>query len=335
MSEFRVIDFTYLQIIIMMKWVCQKVKTHVFDDTDNYYCTICAPFEGILKLKDVSDNVTVQKEVKPKPPPVQPTPVISDPVEDQEVGLCIIMMDASSSMTEIAFKDIPLTRMTLAANCAASGIFDLERMQNNPNAYVACFKFDDRVKLMFVDTVSNIIGRHKKIETFAAYLYKELFEFQQGTDINKALEQAHSFVSQFLSKKLAGFPVTRYTPMLQRILKFNSNESVSIPNVRVLLYTDGMQYVDKGSKILNPNPFKQKLIDELNHDVLIGAYFGSETDKGCKDLRKLVSNCPKHNVPQFFLFDDPSNIGDLKYLFRMASGASGFCPRCLEEQPRR
>lgn len=318
----------------MVKWVCQKVRTHVFDDTDNYYCTICKPFEGVLKEEEVGNIATSPKPVE-KPQPVAPVTVVSPPVEDQEVGLCIIMMDASSSMTEIAFKDIPLTRMTLVANCAASGIFDLERMQNNPNAYVACFKFDDRVELMFIDTVSNIIGRHKNIQNFAAYLYKELFEFRQGTDINKALLQAHSFVSQFLKKQLDGFPVKKYTPMLQRIFKFNSVESVSIPNVRVLLYTDGMQYVSKGSKVLNPNPFKQQLIEGLNHDILIGAYFGLSTDKGCNDLRNLVSNCPIHNIPQFFLFDNPANIGDLKYLFRMASGASGFCPRCLEKQPRR
>jgi hypothetical protein len=317
----------------MKKWVCQKVRTHIFDDTDNYYCTICRPYEGVLKEEEVADMAKVQ-EIKPRrEEPV--TVVQTPPQEDQEVGLCVILMDASSSMTDPAFEGIPLTRMTLVANCAASGIFDLERMQNNPNAYVACFKFDDRVELMFLDTVSNIIGKHKKIESFAAYLYNELFKFQQGTDINKALEQAHSFVSKFLRKQLDGFPVKKYTPMLQRILKFNSVDAVSIPNVRVLIYTDGMQYVAKGSKVLNPNPFKQQLIEELNHDILIGAYFGLDSDKGCKDLKNLVSNCPIHNIPQFFLFDDPARIGDLKYLFRMASGASGFCPRCLEKQLKR
>ena len=317
----------------MKKWVCQKVRTHIFDDTDNYYCTICAPFEGILKWEEVPDASPV-REHKERPAE-QVTATVKPPTEDQEVGLSIILMDASSSMTDPAFEGIPLTRMTLVANCAASGIFDLERMQNNPNAYVACFKFDDRVQLMFLDTVSNIIGRYKKVETFAAYLYNELFEFQQGTDINKALQQSYTFVSQFLKKQLDGFPVKRYTPMLQRILEFNSVDSVSIPNVRVLMYTDGMQYVANGSKVLAPNPFKQNMIRELNHDILIGAYFGMESDQGCKDLKNLVSNCPIHNIPQFFLFDDPAHIGDLKYLFRMASGASGFCPRCLEKQLRR
>jgi hypothetical protein len=318
----------------MKKWVCQKVRTHIFDDTENYYCTICPPYEGILKEEEVQATVTVSKPFK-RPDPVQEELKIVKPQEDQEVGMCVIMMDASSSMTDPAFEGIELSRMRLVANSAASGIFDLKRMQNNPNAYIACFKFDNRVELMFVDTVSNVIAKYKNIEAFSDYLYDELFKFREGTDINKALQQAQTFVTQFLRKELAGFPVKEYTPMLQQILKFNSVDSVSVPNVRVLLYTDGMQYVVNGSKVLNPNPFKQNLIKELNHDILIGAYFGLESDKGCKDLRNLVSNCPIHNVPQFFLFDNPGNIGDLKYLFRMASGASGFCPRCLAKQLHR
>jgi hypothetical protein len=138
-----------------------------------------------------------------------------------------------------------------------------------------------------------------------------------------------------LSKQLQGFPVKNYTPMVQRIFKYQSVDSVSVPNVRVLMYTDGRQYVVNGSNVLNPNPFKQNQINDLNHDILIAAFFGLENDPGCKELKNIVSNCPIHNVPQFFLFNDPAYIGNLKYLFRMASGASGFCPRCLDKQLKR
>ena len=247
----------------------------------------------------------------------------------------MIMMDASDSMTDIAFDGIDLTRLTLVANSAASGIFDLEHLQNNSNAFVACFKFDDRVELMFVDTVANVINRHKNIDAFSDYLYNELIQMQQtphGTDINKALQQAYELVSQFLNKQMPGFPVKNYTPLVQRIFKYGSTDSISVPNIRVLMYTDGRQYVVNGSMVLNPNPFNQKPIVGLNHDILIAAFFGSENDPGSRELHNIVSNCPIHNIPQFFLFDDPAHIGDLKYLFRMASGASGFCPSCLKKQ---
>jgi hypothetical protein len=320
---------------LVKKWVCQKNRAHMFDDTQSFYCTICPPYESPLIEEEIDlDDLNL----KPTTTTTTTTPTeeeIELKEREVEVGLCVLLMDASDSMNERAFKGSPLNRRTLVANLAASGIFDLERMQNNPNAFIACFKFDDRVELMFVDTVANVIMRHKTVETFAAYINNELFKMQRGTDINKALEQAYSFVNKFLNKELEGFPVKNYTPMLQRIMKRKSVESVSIPNVRVLIYTVGMQYVVNGSKVLNPNPFKQRPIPGLNHDILIGAYFGMGTDQGCKDLQNLVSNCPVHNVPQFFLFDNPANIGNLKLLFRMASGASGFCPACLEKDLRK
>lgn len=314
----------------MIKWVCKKYKTHIFnEETESGCCSICPPYDSLLIPVDLPDSVETLEHKPRKPePPVDWE--IKPPDEDEEVGFCVILMDASSSMTDIAFEGIPLTRMRLVANSAASGIFDLKRMQNNRNFYVDCYKFDDRIDRMFLDSVANIIATHKTIEAFADYLYKELFSFQQGTDINQALGRAHTVVRDFLGKELADFPAKEYTPMLQRVINPRTNDGISIPNVRVLIYTDGMQYVNKGSNVLNPNPFKQNIIEELNHDILIAAYFGNKSDKGCQDLQKLVSNCPKHGIPQFFIFDDPSRIGELKYLFRMASGASGFCPRCLE-----
>lgn len=249
-----------------------------------------------------------------------------------EIGMSVLLMDASASMLEQAFKESPLTKMRLVATSAASGIFDLERLKTNANAYVAAFKFDDRVELMFVDTVANLLKKYDNdFRKFANYIYDELFKFQQGTDINKALQKGYSFINKFLQKQLPEFPVQKYKVMMQRILKFDTT-SAFIPNTRVLIYTDGMQYDANSEKILLPNPFKQRPIDELNHDILIGAFFGQEGDDGCSELKSLLSNCPIHNVPQFFLFDDPTKIGNMKFLFRMASGASGFCPKCLEKQ---
>ncbi|MBV4360547.1 Ig-like domain-containing protein [Pinibacter aurantiacus] len=249
-----------------------------------------------------------------------------------EIGMSVLLMDASASMTEPAFKESPLTKMRLVATSAASGIFDLERLKTNANAYVAAFKFDDRVELMFVDTVANLLKKYDNdFRKFANYIYDELYKFQQGTDINKALQKGYSFINKFLQKQLPEFPVQKYKVMMQRILKFDTT-SAFIPNTRVLIYTDGMQYDANSEKILLPNPFKQRPIEDLNHDILIGAFFGQEGDDGCSELKSLLSNCPIHNVPQFFLFDDPTKIGNMKFLFRMASGASGFCPKCLEKQ---
>ncbi|QNF34718.1 VWA domain-containing protein [Adhaeribacter swui] len=318
------------------KWVCLTNEAHVFDEpAADGFCPLCPPYEGILEER----VVFVGEEDKPRlstddayDHPTGSTTAGKPKNPVPEVGLCVILMDASSSMTDQAFAVSPLTRMRLIATSAASGIFDLERMQNNPNAFVAAFKFDDRVDLMFMDTVANLLQRFDKdVKKFANYLYDELYMMQQGTDINRALQQAYIFVDKFMKKQLPDFKVRDYTPMKQIILK-SSGDSLSIANVRVLIYTDGMQYDANKNKVLQDNPFKVNPIAGLNHDIVIGAFFGDENDEGCRELQSLLSNCPIHDVPQFFLFNNPAKINILKYLFRMASGASGFCPKCLEKQ---
>ncbi len=325
---------TNITILVETSVTDGKVEFYVDDkkigeDTSSphSYAYLAAKGEHLITAKIIDSNGTSVTSA-PVRITVMPT---REPVP--EVALCIILMDGSSSMTDAVFKGSPLTRMRLVATTAASGIFDLERMQNNPYAFVAAFKFDDRLELMFIDTIANLIYRYDKdVTKFANYIYDELYKMQQGTDINEALKQAHVFVEKFLKGKLPDFPLKKYRVMLQRILKHGPVESVSIPNIRVLIYTDGMQFDAGGNRVLLPNPFTQQPIEGLNHDIVIGAFFGNDDDDGCKELQGLLSRCPIHDEKQFFLFDKPAKIGNLKYLFRMASGASGFCPKCLEKE---
>jgi len=320
----------------MIKMICVKNNRHEFDDINLVRCPICGNL--LREEEDGQQPGRQQPGGNTQPPSGQGStqqPFVKPLTASvPEIGLSIILMDASSSMTDPAFDRIPATRLSLVASNAAQGIFDLDRMQNNPNAYVACFKFDDRCELMFVDSVANIIRRFRDVTTFEKYLSDELQKFLQGTDINKALQQAYDFVAKFLRKELDVFPMREYSSMPQTILKYNL-ESIQVPNIRVLVYSDGKQYVEGGKNILEQNPFTRKPIPNLNHDIVIGAFFGSSDSEGCRDLKNFVSRCPIHDIPQFFLFDDPANIDDLRYLFRMASGASGFCPRCLDKQLRR
>lgn len=310
---------------------------HIFDGpSEDGFCPLEPYGHGMLFL-GIPDPPKQEEEPEPwqRPGPVRPGKE-REGGQPTEIGLCVILMDASSSMTDPAFEGNPLTRMHLVASSAAAGIFDLERMQNNPNAYVAAFRFDDRVERMFVDTVANLIKRYEgNVKKFSEYIYGELFKMQRGTDINKALDVAHSFIDKFLKHQLNDFTARNYTPMHQRIMKYRSADSVSIPNIRVLIYTDGMQFDAHEDRKLLPNPFVKHKLPGLNHDIVIGAFFGRSSDEGCRELKSLLSNCPIHDEPQFFLFDSPAKIGNLKHLFRMASGASGFCEYCLNPQLNR
>ena len=255
-------------------------------------------------------------------------------VSRKEVGLSVLVMDASSSMLEPAFAGSPLSRLSLVAKTAAYGVFDLQHMQNNPNAFVTIIVFDDRVRHVFPDgpiSIASLIKRFDAdVHKFALFLEEELGSMKQGTDINAALNEAYWVVSNFMENKFRSIYDGQYSPVQQTILKFGTIDSVSIPNVRVLIYTDGMQYDARENRTLLPNPFNAHPILGLNHDVLIGAYFGQGNEDGAAQLSSVVSKCPVHDVRQFFLIDSPTRINSLQSLFRMASGASGFCPKCLE-----
>jgi hypothetical protein len=253
----------------------------------------------------------------------------------REIGLSVLLMDASSSMADPISEKDPKTRMQQVAESAAAGIFDLQRLQNNQDAWVKAFKFDDRVQPMFEDSVAGLIKRFDRdVQKFTDYIFGELSTMLQGTDINAALRAAYNYVDGFLQRRL-DFPVKNYIPMNQTIMRGGSSNSISIPNIRVMMYTDGRQYDSQGGRHLKPNPFLKPPAG-LNHDVLIGAFFGAAQDEGAAELKQLVGSCPSHEgVKQFFLFDTPRKIDSMKHLFRMASGASGFCPLCLGRELKR
>jgi hypothetical protein len=52
--------------------------------------------------------------------------------------------------------------------------------------------------------------------------------------------------------------------------------------------------------------------------------------RGASHLEELANTCPLHGVRGYFLIDSPERYIVLRGLFRMAAGASGFCPQCLK-----
>jgi len=250
----------------------------------------------------------------------------------RECGLCVLLMDASGSMfQDDAFKNVPLpsqygktfcSKAELVSKAAAQGIFELRQMTKADNAYICVIKFDTRQALVFNDTVENIIATHHTPTRLAKFLYEELGEFGLGTDINSALKMGAAYIKKFIAGQVPG--MDDFTPLYHQQYIAKDNTWIDIPNVRLMLYTDGEQLTDFG---LIKNPFQEETID-----LLMGAYVGSPTDKGCKDLQAIIGNCPIHGEQQFTLLDHPTKIASLRGFFRMASGASGFCPKCLSGQ---
>jgi len=262
--------------------------------------------------------------------------------QGKEVGLCVLLMDASGSMAEEPYsksypskypakpespiytiKEAKLTKREVVTDAAAQAIFGLKNLSKKENAYICAIKFDNDPSVMFTKTVADILNDYTDVKEFAKYLYDELSEKNGGTNINGALNLAYSFVKKFVTGDVPGMENCIANVQTQYI--GTKSKSIDIPNVRIMLYTDGEQLQYYGEIV---NPFIANN-DEL--DLLIGAYIGNPSDNGCKQLEKIISDCPIHNKKQFYVMDAPDKIAALRGLFRMASGTSGFCPYCIEK----
>ncbi|WCF98077.1 vWA domain-containing protein [Porphyromonas gingivalis] len=254
--------------------------------------------------------------------------------EDQnnEYGLCVLLMDASGSMEEKPFEESSYTKKELIAKTAAHGIFDLKDNHLAKNAFIVAFKFDNNIKpLIPLNSIANIVNAYRVPENLEHYILSELNRESGTTDINGALKVAYQQAYDFIQGNLKGLLGDDYNVMYHAVTDTQKGKNIQIPNVRVFLYTDGLQYVNGKSDPLI-NPFAKS--KEFGVDILMGGYFGPDSDEGSEELERILSYCPEHNEKNFFLFDKPDKIGTLRNLFRMASGASGFCPKCLEKQEK-
>lgn len=293
----------------MAKYTCSNNSSHQFDSmTPDGFCPLpeCYGVGFLVELKGglVAGGATAAEAAA------------------KEIGLCVLLMDGSGSMNETAFDSSPAKKDQLVAGSASGGIFELEQLSNKDDAYVIAVMFDTSDKVIFAGSIGDIFARFGNAPEFSKFLL-ESFRYG-GTDINAALAFAKQIYDDFIQRgdlSKYGGP-SNVLPVKQSILTKGGDQKI-VPNVRVLIYTDGE---DQVTGKITGNPFKQEEVD-----VLMGAFFGRGEEEGCRELKGILSKCPIHEVDQFFLINDPTRIQTMRKLFRMASGASGFCPTCLAQ----
>lgn len=301
-----------------MSWICSNDRSHKFP-TDNRdgFCTICRYGEGFLideaSIPPGASGQTIDNSV--------PTAA-----EGRKIGLAVLLMDVSGSMTTPVFPPaVNPTRDNCVVRSVAEAVMSLNGITNPKDAYIMPVLFDDEVRPVFVKSVSEIVAEFQTTQKLSEFL-KEKFTYG-GTDINKALDFAKEVYDSFVtgqSLKRYGGP-DNIQPKTHTVPAYAGGTIRDVPNIRVLIYTDGEDSVQKR---ITGNPFASLA---GKPDVLLGAYFGNREDPGCGHLRTILSKCPTHNHPQFFVLDKPDRIAKLRFLFRMASSHSGFCPTCLAE----
>jgi hypothetical protein len=258
----------------------------------------------------------------------------------EDIGLCVLVCDASYSMNDAAFADNPAVKLRLVANAVRRAIVELTQIGRPETAYIAIVAFGGRAELIrdragkpFLKSVAEI--KRDLDNDIGDYLFdtfdRDGANVNRGyTDISAGLQLARELYDASLKGDLSRWGVSAPVTVRQHdIFIPTEKKQARVPNIRVLIYSDGGHNPSQ-QKPLN-NPFAT-----LQPSVLMTAFIGDEsTDEqlkqGAEQMKSLANKCPVHQQTGFFLINSVERYAVLRGLFRMASGASGFCPQCLRE----
>jgi hypothetical protein len=308
----------------MTKFICPNCKKEYEKKTEDGYCNNQPECEyGLGWLTEFSSTTPTEETSETRSP---------DPISfEREIGLCVLMMDGSYSMADPAFpsSDYPGNKYDLIARNSAAGIWSLKNLTHIDSAYIALCVFAGKPIWIWTKSIKEIVDEYQNRQSFSDFIYETLEKKTlepKATNINAALSLAYDIFQQYLEGDLKDFGrLTDFKPLEHQVVRQDEKgqeDFITIPNARVFIYTDGEHNVTAPIR----NPFEQ-----VEQSVLMTAFIGEEEgSSGIKQMKELAAICPKHSPAKgFFLFDDAERSQILKGLFRMASGASGFCPSCL------
>lgn len=254
-------------------------------------------------------------------------------------GLCLLVCDISYSMNERAFADREITKLEMVTEAIQSALVELYRVSKPDEAFIGIIAFGDRASLIqtrenrpFLLPVSRI-EREYGVDGLYQYLLDCFKTDAPGvgrdrTDITAALRLAHTVYEEAVAGSLSKFQAADDVKIMKHsdIVAFDGSQP-SVPNVRILIYSDGRHNPETGSALVNP-------FEDVYPSPLMTAFLGDESkDKesrqGADQMKALANVCITHRKPGYFLINNPAKDAVLRNLFRMASGASGFCPQCL------
>lgn len=289
--------------------------THLYDQmTHDGFCPDCEYGTGLLEEVDVEEGKDV-------------------PVHSGQIGLCILVCDGSGSMTDPAFPSNPAQKMHLVARAAASGIADLYQLGKPDDAYIGIIAFGKKASLLlspdgkpFLKSIADIQRAFPTREELGQFIYDALLSEDnvdyRYTNITDALSLAKEIEDSARNGDLEKYGFSGPFKLIEQDICTTNNEILTIPNTRVLIYSDGLHNPSDGKPLHNPYE-----AEELS--TLMTAYFGQGNEEGAEQMKSLACTCPVHGIKGYFLINNPERYATLKHLFRMASGISGFCPSCL------
>jgi hypothetical protein len=317
-----------------MAYICEECGTIYDQMTQDGFC----PKDGCFGAPLMPHVPGASASRQPSPPPAAATLGATGRIEN--IGLCVLVCDASYSMNDAAFTDSPAIKLKLVTGAAHRAISELAALSRADTAYIAIVGFGARADLVrdragkpFLKSVTQIN------QEFGTGLGDYLFDYfdsdkggigRSATDITAGLRLAREIQDQAIKGDLSRWGLTAQVTVQEHdIFSLAEKSQKQVPNIRVLIYSDGAHNPSQDAPLSNP-------FASMQPSPLMTAFIGEESAdeqhrQGAEQMKSLATLCPAHQQKGYFLINTIGRHAVLRGLFRMASGASGFCPQCLKE----
>jgi len=271
-------------------------------------------------------------------PVISPAPGAMTTPPGSVEGLCVLVCDISGSMSTPAFPNHPAEKLKMVTGAVHKAIAELGTITKAENAYIALVAFGGRAAIVrdpqgqpFVKSVAQIVSQFGE---GAAHLPTYLYDYftndhggvdRGATDINAALKLAREIYDLTIAGDLSPIGVNATARLMDHSdIVTSAGQQISMPNIRVMIYSDGAHTggaLKNAFEGLFPSPLMTAFIGDDQA--------GPDARTGADQMKALANQCPEHGQKGYFLINAPERHAVLRNLFRMASGASGFCPQCL------
>ncbi len=322
----------------MEKWVCNLDETHVYKQvTKTGFCEKC---EGILIKKETPG---------PIPPPDK------EDIYDGDHGVGIFVFDLSGSMSDLTDpqSDSPLTKIQQVARAFSSTITtllygggkELTAISQPDNYFLAIIGFSERAELFTINPLADMKQNNREMtfQYWENWILEKFEDFGNLTNITAGLEKARIIYDIALAKEpnrsdlMQNLPdnIKEYEDVLKK-LDLNSQSITAgesmfrIPNIRVLIYSDGEHNVGELK-----NPFKDRYLkaglkssEGTPTNGVMSIYFGSASDPGAEQMRSIAGYCPQHGGVGYIPISKLEHDKYLRDLLHLTSKATGFCLLC-------
>ncbi len=242
------------------------------------------------------------------------------------------MADQADSRTAVP------NRVELVAYNAANGIWDLcDGISKADDTYIAVVGFGEDAEILplpngnrFIVSATSLreyFDNAQSLEEFLMRSFDDLIEkLGTGTNISSGLALAKALYDGLLASDLREFGGPADVRPIEHSVVRPDHSEVVMPNFRAFIFSDGKH--NRGALI---NGFAEGEESQDPWATLMTAFIGAHNDAAVPQMKSLAGTCPYHTRKNFFLINDKDRFQQLRGLFKMASGASGFCPVCLGE----